>query len=493
MDTEASSVLVDIPEKQLLDWLKSRNRISRKWNVALKQLREHIKSLLSSSLPQELQEKYSSWDNIYYFEVEDIVNFLKSRQEVTGRDWLGRSKDKRLRAWEEVLERYEKNNLVLAEAAQRMSQLTMFDIPQNKGEMVKQETSISNLTRRQGELRKKLEEATKDCQSFFEGLDMNPSLDIDLQLDQLKRKLPSLLREIVSALQSEHFIEVVNYHDSFISSLMPNRNLEDLSCLRLCISSDIKLYPENGSTFDASGLSLLEDTVQVLQKGQENVESSSLRTEPESSIDWGEEFISVQEHGQLMEGNDKESVEKNPFEEASSKFSLMNDEFRKSVEADILELKSFLEQRIRDTEEAVGNPLFTVFHQEIDSVEKNFFNDESKMDNLKEMWKRVNDVSDLFRGPVISRILLLRISRRYEERLKLSLQEKLQRIHKIESLVDTCERQKQESAKLLSEAEYHYRKSVDILHKWKKLVEDRLASQFPGSQFQILLDIRNVQ
>jgi hypothetical protein len=52
MDTEASSVLVDIPEKQLLDWLKSRNRISRKWNVALKQLREHIKSLLSSSLPQ---------------------------------------------------------------------------------------------------------------------------------------------------------------------------------------------------------------------------------------------------------------------------------------------------------------------------------------------------------------------------------------------------------------------------------------------------------
>jgi len=281
---------------------------------------------------------------------------------------------------------------------------------------------------------------------------MNPSLDIDLQLDQLKRKLPSLLREIVSALQSEHFIEVVNYHDSFISSLMPNRNLEDLSCLRLCISSDIKLYPENGSTFDASGLSLLEDTVQVLQKGQENVESSSLRTEPESSIDWGEEFISVQEHGQLMEGNDKESVEKNPFEEASSKFSLMNDEFRKSVEADILELKSFLEQRIRDTEEAVGNPLFTVFHQEIDSVEKNFFNDESKMDNLKEMWKRVNDVSDLFRGPVISRILLLRISRRYEERLKLSLQEKLQRIHKIESLVDTCERQKQESAKLLSEA-----------------------------------------
>lgn len=120
-----------------------------------------------------------------------------------------------------------------------------------------------------------------------------------------------------------------------------------------------------------------EDTVQVLQKGQENVESSSLRTEPESSIDWGEEFISVQEHGQLMEGNDKESVEKNPFEEeASSKFSLMNDEFRKSVEADILELKSFLEQRIRDTEEAVGNPLFTVFHQEIDSVEKNFFNDE---------------------------------------------------------------------------------------------------------------------
>jgi hypothetical protein len=82
--------------------------------------------------------------------VEDIVNFLKSRQEVTGRDWLGRSKDKRLRAWEEVLERYEKNNLVLAEAAQRMSQLTMFDIPQNKGEMVKQETSISNLTRRQG-------------------------------------------------------------------------------------------------------------------------------------------------------------------------------------------------------------------------------------------------------------------------------------------------------------------------------------------------------
>jgi hypothetical protein len=197
---------------------------------------------------------------------------------------------------------------------------------------------------------------------------------------------------------------------------------------------------------------LLEDTVQVLQKGQENVESSSLRTEPESSIDWGEEFISVQEHGQLMEGNDKESVEKNPFEEASSKFSLMNDEFRKSVEADILELKSFLEQRIRDTEEAVGNPLFTVFHQEIDSVEKNFFNDESKMDNLKEMWKRVNDVSDLFRGPVISRILLLRISRRYEERLKLSLQEKLQRIHKIESLVDTCERQKQESAKLLSEA-----------------------------------------
>jgi len=322
---------------------------------------------------------------------------------------------------------------------------------------------------------------------------MNPSLDIDLQLDQLKRKLPSLLREIVSALQSEHFIEVVNYHDSFISSLMPNRNLEDLSCLRLCISSDIKLYPENGSTFDASGLSLLEDTVQVLQKGQENVESSSLRTEPESSIDWGEEFISVQEHGQLMEGNDKESVEKNPFEEASSKFSLMNDEFRKSVEADILELKSFLEQRIRDTEEAVGNPLFTVFHQEIDSVEKNFFNDESKMDNLKEMWKRVNDVSDLFRGPVISRILLLRISRRYEERLKLSLQEKLQRIHKIESLVDTCERQKQESAKLLSEAEYHYRKSVDILHKWKKLVEDRLASQFPGSQFQILLDIRNVQ
>jgi hypothetical protein len=99
MDTEASSVLVDIPEKQLLDWLKSRNRISRKWNVALKQLREHIKSLLSSSLPQELQEKYSSWDNIYYFEVEDIVNFLKSRQEVTGRDWLGRSKDKRLRAW----------------------------------------------------------------------------------------------------------------------------------------------------------------------------------------------------------------------------------------------------------------------------------------------------------------------------------------------------------------------------------------------------------
>jgi len=91
------------------------------------------------------------------------------------------------------------------------------------------------------------------------------------------------------------------------------------------------------------------------------------------------------------------------------------------------------------------------------------------MDNLKEMWKRVNDVSDLFRGPVISRILLLRISRRYEERLKLSLQEKLQRIHKMyvvflymalecsntcsrESLVDTCERQKQESAKLLSEA-----------------------------------------
>ncbi|EME30238.1 hypothetical protein Gasu_23920 isoform 2 [Galdieria sulphuraria] len=454
MAAETSRLIVDIPDKQLLDWLKSRNRIPRKWNIALKNLRGRIKSVLKDYLPEELREKYPSSDNIYYFEVQDILNFVRCRQEVTGKDWLGRPKDKRLRAWEEIAENYEKDNLLLAETAQRMTQLTSFEIPQNRRDMSKQEALNSTLTKRQGDLRKKLEDATKDCKNFFEAFDMDPTLDVDLQLFQLKRKLPSIFREIVSVLQAKSFTSILKYHDTFLTNLMPNREMEDLSSLRICISSDIeKLYPENFANSDDSSAS---DAVQVLGKGQENIGTGSQPVELESFIDWGE-FGTVQNHEQLLndwnvEESDKETTVLESVEERNFKCSLMNDGFRKSVEADLLELKSFLEQRIKDSDEAVGNPQFMLFSQEMERPEDFLLDIESRIENLKEMLKQVNDTSDLFRGPVISRILLLRISRRYEERLKRSLQEKLQRIEKIKSLMNTCEQQKADSAKLFSEA-----------------------------------------
>ncbi|GJQ09846.1 hypothetical protein GpartN1_g1637.t1 [Galdieria partita] len=491
MATESSRLLVEIPDKQLLDWLKSRNRISRKWNVSLKQLRERIKSALTEQLPEELRQKYPSSESIYYFEVQDILEFVRSRQEVTGKDWLGRSKDRRLRTWEEIVENYEKDNLLLAEAAQRMSQLTCFVIPQNRSDMTKQEDLISTLAKRQGDLRKKLEDATKDCENFFEGFNLDPALNVDLQLIHLKSKLPGIFREIVSVLQSEPFSRVLNYHDNFLATLTPNRQVEDLNSLRTCMACDIQmLYLEDSESHNDLSSS---EPVQVLGRGQENIGVGSQSVGVESSIDWGE-WETVQSSDQLLkdwnrEDSFKESTQLQSIEGSELKCSLMNDEFRKSVEADLLELKSFLEQRIKDSEEAIGTPQFLVVNQEMQRVENNLLSVESRIENLKEMLKQVNDTLDLFRGPVISRILLLRISQRYEERLKRSLQEKLQRIEKIKSLMNACEQQKQESAKLLSEAEYHYQKNRDVLDKLKKLVQDRLDSQFPGSEFRIVLDI----
>ncbi|XP_041029608.1 CDK5 regulatory subunit-associated protein 3 isoform X1 [Carcharodon carcharias] len=127
---------IDIQTSKLLDWLVDRRHCKLKWQNSALVIREKINNAIQDMPENEEIKQLLSGSYIHYFHCLRIVEILR-RTEASTKNIFGGYSSQRMKDWQEVVCLYEKDNIYLAELSSLLVRNVNYEIPSLKKQISK--------------------------------------------------------------------------------------------------------------------------------------------------------------------------------------------------------------------------------------------------------------------------------------------------------------------------------------------------------------------
>eukprot|EP00252_Welwitschia_mirabilis_P026300 TRINITY_DN8572_c0_g1_i1.p1 TRINITY_DN8572_c0_g1~~TRINITY_DN8572_c0_g1_i1.p1 ORF type:complete len:562 (-),score=126.15 TRINITY_DN8572_c0_g1_i1:198-1883(-) len=548
---EYQNVPIDIIYNRLGEWLVDRKRIPSDWRKRLNSLRARIAKALKL-LPKDLDPSFSTLDqdSVGYLEAKRISKILlESNPELNIFGRLSGAAGE----WEAIVRAYEKDHLFLGEAAQIIIQNVNYEIPYGKKQIQKIQQQLLDLERKETDLKRnanasaiKYDEA---CQELgIKGKNIRSELlDMAKTLPTIFRevleilcsdsvqsavryyqtflqhahteadKAPSLvlpsIRKIcetppileVSAiaeadstvvasttnisLDNEHThinqpssLEEIDWNIGIVDHQPNEKNLGCAEQPEICVNAKMEFStPITETTLqdvdtEIQGLHSLD----VNTRGDESFESEicwdiSIEDTSGTINEEVPEQESVRNDLDNVKGVEEGNIQRSPFLET---------QYRSKLVDDLFELKAFLRQRIVEMETEETSSL----QNQVQAVAPSALQQHGS-DSLRRMVSSVSQALQLLTNRKTCDLIMILNSKRFLERLELSLIQKKQYEAKLlENLKDITKR-RMELRNSLSSLWPKQEEAKTKTRELKNLTETSLSTIFGGRPVNIIGEI----
>lgn len=140
------------------DWLISRKHCKKDWLQSLNAIRDDIRKALMDMPEHEAIANILSGRQLTFTTCKQIVEILKET-EADSKNIFGYYSSQRMKDWQDIISKYEKDSIFLGEAAQIISRDVNYEVPAIRKQILKLESTAE-------EMRKKQSDAIKHSNQF---------------------------------------------------------------------------------------------------------------------------------------------------------------------------------------------------------------------------------------------------------------------------------------------------------------------------------------
>ncbi|GAB1606404.1 CDK5 regulatory subunit-associated protein 3-like [Argonauta hians] len=494
---------IDIHYNKLADWLINRRHCQQNWPASSLVVRDKINEALKT-LPdvKEVADIMKS-SKINYFHVKEIMVLLSKDSESGKKNILGQYSNELTKAWSDISNLYEKNNLYLAESAQIISRNVNYEIPDLKRQIARCQQIEKDCLKKESDSTTKVADYKHKYQTSCKKFGIKGD-KIKSELFKLVDELPQLLEELVVAVKSLN--PIVEYYQNFVKFLVERNTMceDSMFMVKFIITKG------NCSVYEwRTG----EKPVSIINDNQLNREDQDNKSAVDDDIDWGnieEESTDInydnidfdmsqitvessetnQKNDGIDWGDGVETTNEKTAKVSESGVARGEDalsvleaqETRNLLMEDLMELKFFLNQRLNELQE----PLNTVSMTQFENASQNIL---LTPEEISSMINLVKTAWNTFSSERAKHLLKIKRSPKFVERLEEGLRQNL-------VLADKMVFQEKEMARKRQEAlreEDALQPKLDVLRKetkeLKNMIETEISKKYKNRVVNIMGEI----
>ncbi|KRY90923.1 CDK5RAP3-like protein [Trichinella pseudospiralis] len=488
--TDISTLPIDIHCSKLLDWLRSRRHIKSEWPQKLSQIRQLISSAIGD-MPEndEIATLLSNASLLTYVQCKKIVDIL-STTEADTKNIFGRYSSQRMKDWQNIIAKYEEDNVYLAEIASLLVDLAQYQIPGFKKRISRLEATIQDCEKKKNDYERQARDAdllfTKVCERY------NISgTNVPLELINLASNLPEKHEEIVAELRTlwptvEHYIAFFNY--VLGSKLNEEAMTKNFEIFRFIVENGNVTTFQFKRGFPPSEIISLQDS--ILQQLEKQVDKNEdeidfgddlFETEAMQSADYGIEEIAVVDDKNLKDSNCKShpNVEESVARGEEALTVLENVFTNALLLTELLELKSFFKMR----------------HHELNTdhfaSELLFANDSVRLlangMSFVEKWLQATEqIIQKLQDPVLCHLTELRSKAEYLEYLSSEIYSHKERAEKCRQTVDALNNRQKDATKEIQQLLEEIQNLAAIARDLKSFIEQNISKRYNNRKVNIV-------
>ncbi|TVU11424.1 hypothetical protein EJB05_45010 [Eragrostis curvula] len=539
---EIRNLPIDIAFARLQEWLVDRKRVPQDWRKRLAGIRARIAAAFPS-LPRDLHPSLLALEpeEIGYLEAKKIYSILLESN-TESRNIFGRLTGT-AGEWESIVKAYEKDHVFLGEAAQIMVQNVNYDIPYQRKQMQKNQQQLAELDRREADIKRLAAlSATRYVEACQElGLQ---GINVREELIESAKTLPSTFSKILEVLNSDPVSKAIEYYTAFVKEC----HTEDKGNCD-CVLHNLKQLQANPPSLHVSVCTEVESSLKETSKSHGSTLTTEGQNDsaPAFDIDWdisvdaneidwdiGAVDQPIEESGdgfgsyEIIDANielagsenydvsvsdnpsaNKESeicwdVSADSYEENANinnapaelgesqmldedRSQLLEKEYRNDILDDLLEVKSFLVQRLGE----MGNADTSSLQHQVQAVSP-FVLQQYAPDTLENMLVEISAAITLLTNQKTLDLIMILNSKRFLDRLVSSLEEKKHHEVKLREGLGDLSVKRMELQNALSSSWPKQEAAITKTRELKKLCETTLSSVFDGRPVHIIGEINTL-
>ncbi|KRZ51714.1 CDK5RAP3-like protein [Trichinella nativa] len=489
--TDISKLPIDIHCSKLVDWLRSRRHIKSEWPQKLAQIRQLISNAIGD-MPEndEIAALLSNASLLTYVQCKKIVDIL-SMTEADTKNIFGRYSSQRMKDWQNIIAKYEENNVYLAEIASLLVDLAQYQIPSLKKRISRLEATIQECEKKKNDYERQARDAdllfTKVCERY----NISGS-NVPLELINLASNLPEKHEEIVAELRSlwptvEHYIAFFNY--VLGSKLNEEAMAKNFEIFRFIVENGNVTTFQFKRGFPPSEIISLQDS--ILQQLEKQVDKN------EDEIDFGDdlfetgavksaEYDGIEEIAVVDDKNMKDSNFKSPgnvenrVARGEEALTILENVFTNGLLlTELFELRSFFKMR----------------HHELNTdhfaSELLFANDSVRLlangMSFVEKWlQATEEIIQKLQDPVLCHLTELRSKAEYLEYLSSEIYSHKERAEKCRQTVDALNNRQKDATKEIQQILEEIQNLAAIARDLKSFIEQNISKRYNSRKVNIV-------
>lgn len=465
---------LDVKYNEIIDFLKSRQKLPADWQVTLRAVRAKV-SQATPHLPDEAPFAAMKSGK---FDGSDCKRVFDKLKELDGDDlnMLRQYKSSRVQTWYKLLSLYERDCIHVAEMATILAQNTTYEIPAGRKEIQRLQNLSTELQRKRSE---QIRKSTAFRQEFVKTCtDLGLKCSMDATSEQIRQEILGLVAELASitdSIESQIQLPAVkaisDYYTAFVASVHrvsgdeASKRFPLLVHLRTHHNETVEAFCGHfGVTVSSPNVNVSAETVPAMididwgdddddtaAAGNSDVPICLEVSEPPPAtieIDWGVEdddvmgtsnidISTTQDDWVSVEITDKQGQQHTPavVEAPSPLVAIARDMSSENPKSNVLETSAARNQLVTELQE------LSVFLRQRLSELRDSDNHGLQMgldikgDSSEEVAAQVaiiKSILDLMNSPRTKQLFLIKQSPKYVERLASTLGQKLELAHRME-------------------------------------------------------------